>query len=248
MALGLRSRQVGDCLVPGLLVTASGTALHSAVRASCEGRSDGIAHRWQGPLAGVFADLLACDSLATVAMRALSLLPDRAQVPAAAARYLVPGVLRENLEQLTSVLGARGHERDSARYGMLGRLMRDLPAVAPATSAADCQSVIAPQLRELAERSWFAEDMPPPGLFRLCAELPAFDHRLLTAVNRGTSWRPRFSPPPPGSPPSGASAVRSASSPIWPVCASVSCANCASGSWRCPRPVRGSTRSPRGAP
>lgn len=185
VALGLRSRQVGDCLVPGLLVTASGTALHSAVRASCEGRSDGIAHRWQGPLAGVFADLLACDSLATVAMRALSLLPDRAQVPAAAARYLVPGVLRENLEQLTSVLGARGHERDSARYGMLGRLMRDLPAVAPATSAADCQSVIAPQLRELAERSWFAEDMPPPGLFRLCAELPAFDHRLLTAVNRG---------------------------------------------------------------
>ncbi|MFC1233315.1 MULTISPECIES: acyl-CoA dehydrogenase [Streptomyces] len=183
--LALRAQQVGHALVPALLVAAADTALRSAVRAATGEAPPGRPHR---RLAGVFADILACDSFAGVALRALSLLPAQAQVPAAAVHYLVPALLRENLESLACVLGARRHDRGSAHHGALGRLMRILPLAAsgPArTGAADGQAVIAPHLRPLAEHSWFAEPEPPPALFRGGADLPALDFASLAAAGRG---------------------------------------------------------------
>jgi alkylation response protein AidB-like acyl-CoA dehydrogenase len=186
VALALRTYQVNRCLIAGTVVAAADTVLHSAVRAVTAGRSRPVARRWQAPLTGVFADLLACDSMATVALRALSLLPDRTHVLAAAVKYVVPDLLRENLEELASVLGSRGYERGGSEYGALDKLVRDLPVAGLGhAGTAACQAVIVPQLRSLAERSWFAEEEPPPELFRAGADLPALDYRLLSIAGGG---------------------------------------------------------------
>ncbi|MET9819711.1 acyl-CoA dehydrogenase family protein [Streptomyces sp. NPDC006355] len=184
--LALRAQQVGHALVPALLVAAADTALRSAVRAAADGGTSPA--RWHRRLAGVFADALACDSFAGVALRALSLLPAQAQVPAAAVHYLVPALLRENLEELACVLGARRHDRAGAHYGTLGRLMRALPLAAAGlagTGAADGRAVIAPHLRPLAEHCWFAEPEPPSALFRGGADLPDLHFASLAAAGRG---------------------------------------------------------------
>ncbi|MGP4012669.1 acyl-CoA dehydrogenase [Streptomyces sp. 4N124] len=186
VALALRTYQVNRCLIAGTVVAAADTVLHSAVRAVTAGRSRPIARRWRGPLTGVFADLLASDSMATVALRALGLLPDRTHVLAAAVKYVVPDLLRENLEELATVLGSRGYERTSSEYGALDKLARDLPVAGLGhAGTAACQAVIVPQLRALAERAWFAEDEPPPELFRAGADLPALDYRLLSIAGGG---------------------------------------------------------------
>ncbi|MFF4085168.1 acyl-CoA dehydrogenase family protein [Streptomyces sp. NPDC001777] len=183
--LALRTFQVNRSLICGVVTAAADTVLHSAVRAATTGRST-IARRWHKPLTGVFADLLACDSMATVVLRALSLLPDRAHVFAAAVKYVVPDLLRENLEELSTVLGARGYEHDNPEYGALDKLVRDLPVAGLGhAGTASCQSVIVPQLRGLAERSWFAEEEPPPELFRQNAELPALDYGALGIAGGG---------------------------------------------------------------
>jgi alkylation response protein AidB-like acyl-CoA dehydrogenase len=186
VALALRTFQVNRSVICGVVTAAADTVLHSAVRAATTGRSGPVALRWHKPLTGVFADLLACDAMSTVALRALGLLPDRAHVFAAAVKYVVPDLLRENLEELAAVLGGRGYEHDSPEYGALDKLARDLPVAGLGhAGTASCQSVIVPQLRTLAETAWFAEEEPPPELFRAGAELPPLDYRLLGIAGGG---------------------------------------------------------------
>ncbi|WP_327726230.1 acyl-CoA dehydrogenase [Streptomyces sp. NBC_00487] len=186
IALALRTFQVNRSVICGVLTAAAGTVLHSAVRAATDGRSGPVARRWGKPLTGVFADLLACDSMATVALRALGLLPEAAHLFAAAVKYVVPDLLREDLEELATVLGARGYEHGSPHYGALDKLLRDLPVAGLGhAGTAACQAVIVPQLRTLAESSWFIEEEPPPALFRERAELPPLDYRLLGIAGGG---------------------------------------------------------------
>ncbi|MGW1375407.1 acyl-CoA dehydrogenase [Streptomyces sp. NPDC002446] len=179
VALALRTFQVNRALIPGAVIAAADTVLHSAVRAATS-RTGPVARRWHRPLAGVFADLLACDSMATVALRSLSLLPDRAHLLAAAVKYVVPDLLREDLEELATVLGAHGYDFGSPQYGVLDKLMRDLPVAGLGhAGAAACQAMIVPHLRRLAEDSWFTGDEPDPRLFARHAALSHFDYRSL---------------------------------------------------------------------
>ncbi|MEU9304461.1 acyl-CoA dehydrogenase [Streptomyces sp. NPDC048269] len=180
VALALRTFQVNRCLIPAVAVAAADTVLHSAVRAVTAGRTAPVARRWHKPLAGVFADLLAADSMATVSLRALSLLPEHVNVLAAAVKYVVPDMLRENLEELAGVLGGHGYAHGDAQYGALDKLVRDLPVAGLGhAGTAACQAVIVPQLRSLAARSWFSLPEPPSGLFRGGPHLPDLDYRLL---------------------------------------------------------------------
>ncbi|CAL9645135.1 MULTISPECIES: acyl-CoA dehydrogenase [Streptomyces] len=186
VALALRTFQVNRSVICGVVTAAADTVLHSAVRAATTGRAGPVARRWHKPLTGVFADLLACDAMATVALRALGLLPGRAHVCAAAVKYVVPDLLREDLEELAAVLGGRGYDLDSPEYGALDKLVRDLPVAGLGhAGTASCQAVIVPQLRTLAETAWFAEEEPPPELFRPGAELPALDFRTLGIAGGG---------------------------------------------------------------
>ncbi|TQK50329.1 alkylation response protein AidB-like acyl-CoA dehydrogenase [Streptomyces sp. SLBN-118] len=179
--LALRTFQVNRCLIPGVVIAGVDSVLRHAVRAATENRSNGLpARRWHRVLAGVFADLLACDSMAVTGLRALSLLPDSAHLLAAAVKYTMPDLLREDLEELATALGARGYDR-GPRYGGFQKLVRDLPVAGLGhAGTAACQAVLVPQLRTLARTSWFHSPEPPAGLFRPEDPVPPFDYRRLT--------------------------------------------------------------------
>ncbi|MET7515755.1 acyl-CoA dehydrogenase [Streptomyces sp. NPDC005480] len=181
VSLALRTFMVNRCLIPGTVVAGVDSALRFAVRAATAGRPAGQpARRHHTVLAGVFADLLACDSMAVTGLRALSLLPDSAHLMAAAVKLTMPDLLREDLEELATVLGVHGYDRGPL-YGGFQKLVRDLPVagLGHAGSAA-CQAVLIPQLRTLARTSWFRTEEPTARLFLLSAPVPALDYRKLT--------------------------------------------------------------------
>ncbi|MDV6291212.1 hypothetical protein R2F25_37970 [Streptomyces sp. UP1A-1] len=147
VTLALRSFQISHCLIPGTVLAGVDSVLRLAVRAATENRPDGRpARRWHKALSGVFADLLACDAMAVTGLRALSLVPQHAHLLAAAVKYTMPDLLREDLEELAAVLGARGYDRGPL-YGGFQKLARDLPVAGLGHSGtAVCQAVLVPQL------------------------------------------------------------------------------------------------------
>ncbi|WP_051796199.1 acyl-CoA dehydrogenase [Streptomyces sp. NRRL S-87] len=199
VSLALRSFQTSHCLIPGTVLAGVDSVLRSAVRAATENRPDGRpSRRWQKVLAGVFADVLACDAMAVTGMRAMSLMPEESYLLGAAVKYTMPDLLREDLEELATVLGGRGYDR-GPRYGGYQKLVRDLPVAGLGhAGTAVCQAVIVPQLPALARSAWFRTPEPPAELFRPGAPLPPFDHRrlahsgtddLLTATLVGVAGR-----------------------------------------------------------
>ncbi len=173
--LALRTFQLNRSLIPAALVGSVDPVLRAAVRTAVAGANDIRAGRQRALLAGVFADLLACDSMATVALRALHLVPDSAHLAAAEVKYLVPDLLRDDLEELGTVLGMSAGCRDGEQ-GALAKLMRDLPAAGLGhAGTAACQAVVIPQLPLLARKSWFRAAEPPAGLFGLDGMLPRLD-------------------------------------------------------------------------
>lgn len=180
VSLALRSFQISHCLVPGTVVACVDGVLRQAVRAATENRPGGQpARRRHKAITGVFADLLACDAMAVTGLRALSLAPRDAYVPAAAVKYTMPDLLREDLDEMAAVLGARGYDR-GPHYGGFQKLARDLPVAGLGHSGtALCQAVIVPQLSTLARTVWFRSAEPPAELFDPGAPLPVFDHRRL---------------------------------------------------------------------
>ncbi|MDX2680441.1 acyl-CoA dehydrogenase [Streptomyces soliscabiei] len=185
IALALRTFQLDRCLVAGAAVAAAETVLRLAAHTVFAGRDARTARRRHTLLAPLFADLLACDGMATVALRALSLPSGRAPLAAAALSYVVLDVLRENLEDLIGALGTQGHAPGSA-HAVRDKLARDLPhAGLGHTGTAACHAVIVPQLRHLAAHSWFRSAAPPPALFRTGTDLPDLDHRLPPAAAGG---------------------------------------------------------------
>ncbi|MBK3644774.1 acyl-CoA dehydrogenase [Streptomyces sp. MBT33] len=149
--LSLRTFQVSRALVSGgALVAGMDSALRYAVRALGESpRGLVLGGRRGRVLAGVFADLLACDSLAVAGLRLLDLAPEYALVPSAAVKYAVSALLHEDLDELAAVLGARGYDRGPA-YGGFQKLVRDLPVAGLGhAGTADTQAVLVPHLRTL---------------------------------------------------------------------------------------------------
>lgn len=181
VTLALRTYMVNRCLIPGTVVAGVDSALRFAVRAATRGREGGQpSRRHHTALAGVFADLLACDSMAVTALRSLSLLPDSAHLTAAAVKLTVPDLLREDLEELTTVLGASGHERGPS-YGGFQKLVRDLPVAGLGHAGnAACRAVLVPRLRGLARGSWLTTEEPTSPLFLLSAPVPPLDYRRLS--------------------------------------------------------------------
>ncbi|MFE3180527.1 acyl-CoA dehydrogenase [Streptomyces violascens] len=171
--LSLRTFQLNRTLITGAVIASVDTVLRAAVRAALAGES--LGRRQRGVLAGVFADLLAGDAMATAVLRALSLLPGAAHLAAAELKYLVPDLLRDDLEELATVLGAGGYSRDTDQ-GTLTKLLRDLPAAGLGhAGTASCQAVVIPQLPFLARHFWGQEAEPPAALFRAAEPVPHLD-------------------------------------------------------------------------
>ncbi|RKE21259.1 acyl-CoA dehydrogenase [Streptomyces sp. TLI_171] len=175
--LALRTFQLNRTLIPALVLATADTVLRAAVRATVARRETGPRHRTL--LAGVFADLLVSDAMATAVLRALHLLPDSAHLGAAAVKYLVPDLLQEDVEELSTVLGAAGYDREGGP-GSLQKLLRDLPAASLGhVGTAACQAVLIPQLPLLARQSWFAAAEPPAALYAFTGPLPPLDLGVL---------------------------------------------------------------------
>lgn len=203
----LRAFQVTRAVLPsavlGGLDTQLRTVLDFAVDRRLYGRRVVDLPHARAVLTGAFADLLACDSLATVVCRALHLLPDRTSVYAAAVKYLVPLLLRDAVDALAVVLGARSFLRDGP-HAIFSKHLRDLPVASLVHAGGTvCRATMIPQLPRLA-RSWLVAGGPGPDLFRLDAPLPALDLHRLTVVARGDDallavlWTARDGLPPGG--------------------------------------------------
>ncbi|WP_063755836.1 MULTISPECIES: acyl-CoA dehydrogenase family protein [unclassified Streptomyces] len=173
--LALQTFQLSRALIPAALVAGSDTVLRTAVAAAARQAPNGIGDRFRGLLAGVFADLLLCDSLAQSALRALHLTPQSAHLTSATVKYLVPELLRDGLEELAQILGTAGPDSEFGA-AQLRKLLHDAPAAGLGhAGTAACQAVLVPQLPRLAARSWFVAPEPPHGLCAADAGLPPLD-------------------------------------------------------------------------
>ncbi|MGW1404086.1 acyl-CoA dehydrogenase [Streptomyces sp. NPDC002405] len=188
VSLSLRTFQVSRALVSGgALVGGMDSALRYAVRAVSESRRGLVLRGRRGRvLAGVFADLLACDSLAVAGLRLLDMAPEHALVPSAAVKYAVSALLHEDLDELAAVLGARGYDRGPT-YGGFQKLVRDLPVAGLGhAGTADTQVVLVPHLRTLAQATWRGEagHEAPAALFTPGGGDTTLDFRRLDAEPR----------------------------------------------------------------
>ncbi|MFI0241871.1 hypothetical protein [Streptomyces sp. NPDC016845] len=114
-------------LAPAALCAAVGTTLRCAVRAVVRG-GQGSA-RWRLSLAGVFADLLACESLLTAALRTLDLPPDAGRLVRAAAGYVVPGLLGEVLDEVVLTLAECGFTAGDHEMRLCAKAVADMAYV-----------------------------------------------------------------------------------------------------------------------
>ncbi|WP_052498927.1 acyl-CoA dehydrogenase [Streptomyces vietnamensis] len=187
----LRSFQISRTVIAALAVGAVDTVLRTAVgferseRSHPRHVSDPDTDRASAATTGAFVDLLLYDSLATVATRALHLLPEQTSVYSAALKYLLPKVLTETMYTLSTVLGSGIYHREGT-LGIFQKHIRDVPVLSLGhAGSAACQATILPQLPRLARSSWFLEEAPPAALFRTGEPLPpAAAERLDIASGR----------------------------------------------------------------
>src|SRR5207344_2012369 len=111
----LKGFQVTRSLVSPLLLGTGDTALRSALSFAVDRSPDGMTvvrlpyHR--DLLAGAFADLLACECLSRVTLRALHTIPAQTTTTAGVAKYFVPTTIGAALRALSVVLGAGRYQR-----------------------------------------------------------------------------------------------------------------------------------------
>ncbi|MGV1008339.1 MAG: acyl-CoA dehydrogenase [Dermatophilaceae bacterium] len=132
-------------------------------------------------LARAFADLLLCDAFATVVCRALHLAPRHTCVLAAAVKYAVPAILRDTVEDLALVLGARSFLREGP-HAIFQKHLRDLPVAAMVHGGeAVCLATMIPPLSRVAEDPTTPQADPAGAgaLFRLGERLEPLQWQAL---------------------------------------------------------------------
>ncbi|WP_457033839.1 acyl-CoA dehydrogenase family protein [Kitasatospora sp. P5_F3] len=184
--LALSSFQLTRSVLPSMVLAGCDTVLRTALRFALDrglnGRPVMRNPQARASLAGSFADLLVCDSLALTATRGVHLHPEATGVYAAATKYLLPILLSDLVYDLSVLLGSSLYVKEG-EYGIFQKHVRDLPITSLGHSGtAACQSTIIPRLPVLADRAWFAEPQPDPALFRMLDDLPALDVTRLGAV------------------------------------------------------------------
>ncbi|MGY0071863.1 hypothetical protein ACWZEH_35005 (plasmid) [Streptomyces sp. QTS137] len=160
---GWQGGELGALLGPAALIAAAGGALHTTARLvdSLAAREPGV-RQWQPVLAAAFADLLACESLTAVALRALDLTAGGTPALTAATGYIVPQLVGQLLDDLELVLHESGFGPDTAERRALAKLAADHVA-AGADPAAAAQARLISALPSLAD--------PAGGAFPADAEL-----------------------------------------------------------------------------
>ncbi|QXJ21821.1 acyl-CoA dehydrogenase [Actinomadura graeca] len=176
--------QATRAVLPGVVIGALDTQLRVAVDfargRTLYGGSVAAFPNVRSALVGAFLDVLVCDVLATVAARALHLMPGEAGMLTAAAKHLVPRLLHEASYSLSVTVGARSYMREG-RHAVFQKLMRDIPVAAFADAGAAVRATaIVPRLPGLATGARDAAE-PPDALFDVGGDLPELDFGRLTA-------------------------------------------------------------------
>ncbi|MFD8641056.1 acyl-CoA dehydrogenase [Streptomyces zaomyceticus] len=179
----LRSFQITRTTLVSMSVGIVDTALDIALRhvrnRRLYGRTAADLPHVRSVLTGVHVDLLTADALATVATRALHLLPGETAIHAQAVKYVVSGILMEAMNRLSGVLGAHFYLREGPS-ALFQKLLRDIQPVGFGHAArAACQVSLLPQLPLLARRAWREHRTPPAALFAPGEELPPLDFGAL---------------------------------------------------------------------
>ncbi|MEV0184358.1 hypothetical protein AB0I54_34490 [Streptomyces sp. NPDC050625] len=169
-----RPAELAALLGPVALIAATGTVLRTAVRVVDElGHHEPAARQWHGTLAGDFADLLACESLTTVALRSLVLPAEATALLTAVVGYVVPQLVADVHSDLELVLNETGFAPGSLEQRSLAKLRADLAAGGQWPDPAACRARLVAALPDLAENG---EPAPDAGaLFRIgdAAAVPA---------------------------------------------------------------------------
>lgn len=183
----LRAFQVTRAVLPTMTLGALDTLLRLTTGFATErtlySRALATLPHARAVLASAFTDLLICDSLCTVACRALHLLPGQASVLASATKYLVPKLVHEAAYSLSILLGARGYMREGP-YAMAQKIIRDLPVLTFGhANAAVCQTTMMPQLPRMARDPG---DPAPTELFDVDGTMPPLDFGRLSPISSGS--------------------------------------------------------------
>ncbi|WKD32126.1 acyl-CoA dehydrogenase [Streptomyces xanthophaeus] len=185
----MRAFQVTRSVLPGMMLGTLDTELRCALSFALErrlyGRRVGDLPHARSVLAGALADMLVCDSIATVAARALHVVPAQGSVLSGLAKYLVADLAQGVSQRLAVLLGARSFLRDGP-YGIFQKMMRDLPVVSIAhAGGVVCRASVIPQLPSLARNGWRTPGPSPDALFLLDGDLPPLDLGRLELTARG---------------------------------------------------------------
>ncbi|MEU5599639.1 hypothetical protein [Streptomyces sp. NPDC020298] len=181
-----QGHRLAALLGPAALIAATGGVLRTVTRiVDGLARHQSAAGQWRPVLAAAFADLLACESLTTVALRSLAVRAERDGVPSAsdgaegpgsggvdglvaAVGYVVPQLAGELLDDLELVLNECGFRAGSPERRTLAKLAGDRAgAQVDWAGAAFWQARIVCGLGEWTDPSGHGEHPALRGLFRL---------------------------------------------------------------------------------
>ncbi|MEU6847623.1 acyl-CoA dehydrogenase family protein [Streptomyces sp. NPDC046716] len=175
------TRGAGLSMALGCADTALRTA--TAFARSRHARSSASLHTasTRAALVHAFADLLVCDCLSLVATRAPHLLPAESRTLGAVAKYLLPTVLNDMMDDLSIVLGVEAYAGGGS-YGTFRKIARDLPMIGlgSAGTSASRTEIVAQLLR--------VPSLAPAGdPDRLAALFRPFDAALPPWTTGGTA-------------------------------------------------------------
>ncbi|WP_128976633.1 acyl-CoA dehydrogenase family protein [Streptomyces roseicoloratus] len=159
------TRSAGLSMALGCADTALRTT--TAFARSRRQRSPSSLHssRTRTALVNAFTDLLVCDCLSLVATRAAHVLPRESRTLGAVAKYLLPMILTETMDDLSIVLGSEAYAT-SGSYAIFQKTARDLPMLGLGSAGASAsRAVLVAQLLRLPSLAAPAPD--DDGLARL---------------------------------------------------------------------------------
>ncbi|MFD0372930.1 acyl-CoA dehydrogenase family protein [Streptomyces sp. NPDC127114] len=160
------TRSAGLSMALGCADTALRTT--TAFARSRRQRSPSSLHssRTRTALVNAFTDLLVCDCLSLVATRAAHVLPRESRTLAAVAKYLLPMILTETMDDLSIVLGSEAYAT-SGSYAIFQKTARDLPMLGLGSAGASAsRAVLVAQLLRLPSLAGAGDDGGLARLFR----------------------------------------------------------------------------------
>jgi alkylation response protein AidB-like acyl-CoA dehydrogenase len=119
------SRTLCGSLSLGAADTCLAVTLDYALQRRLYGKTVTALPQSQRLLSEAWAELLIGDSLTSIALRGLQVVPQQASVHSAVVKYLVPTLMEQSIQKLSVVLGSRFYLREDHAGGIFQKMLRD---------------------------------------------------------------------------------------------------------------------------